>query len=75
MTIDAIIMLAGVLVAMLPFLGFPIHIDNIILPVLGIFIIALGIILRRRSAHRSAPSQPTAFVESAPHRSEAHETR
>lgn len=69
MTLDALIMLVGFLVAILPFLGFPIQWDNIILVVLGVFIIALGIFVRRRGSARS-PGAPkgngTAFVESAP---------
>ena len=53
MTLDALIMLAGFLVAVLPFLGFPIHWDTVILVVLGVFIITLGIFVRRRGVSRT----------------------
>ena len=70
MTLDALIMLAGVLVALLPFLGFPLTWDNVILVILGVFVIALGIIVRRRGLVRRFPSQNQkeneAFVESMP---------
>jgi hypothetical protein len=43
MSLDALIMLAGFFVAVLPFLGFPIQWDNYLLIGAGILIIALGI--------------------------------
>lgn len=48
MTLDALIMLAGISVALIPFLGFPIGIDNAILVVIGVIVIVLGIVVRRR---------------------------
>jgi hypothetical protein len=58
MSLDALIMLAGFLVAILPFLGFPIQWDNIILVILGVVVIALGIFVRRRGSLRgTSPSQ------------------
>jgi len=48
MTLDALIMLAGALVAVVPFLGFPPSWDTWIFFVLGVFILGLGIIVRRR---------------------------
>lgn len=69
MTIDALIMLSGVLVTLLPFLGFPLKFDNIILVILGIFVIALGIIVRRRGLVRKSAIQKgegSTFVESMP---------
>jgi hypothetical protein len=48
MTLDALIMFAGAFVALLPFLGFPTSWDTAILFILGIFIVALGIVVRRR---------------------------
>ncbi len=67
MTLDALIMLAGTLVALLPFLGFPLKWDNVILVILGVFIIALGIIVRRRGFMPRAPqkSPTTSFVENS----------
>lgn len=57
MTLDGIIMLAGVLVALVPFLGFPLQWDNILLVLLGIIVIALGIIVRRRGLVRPSAIQ------------------
>jgi len=48
MTLDALIMLAGAFVAMLPSLGFPNSWDNVLSFLAGVFIIALGIVVRRR---------------------------
>jgi len=64
MTLDALIMLVGALVAMLPFLGFPNSWDTVFFFILGIVVIALGIIVRRRGSHH-VPSKQT-FVENAP---------
>lgn len=75
MTIDALIMAAGAFVAILPFLGFPIKWDSVFLVVIGVFIITLGIIIRRRGAGRKALRGRTsqAFVESAPGSADTHE--
>lgn len=48
MSLDALIILAGALVALLPFLGFPNSWDEIIFFVLGLFVISLGVVVRRR---------------------------
>jgi len=48
MTLDALIMLFGALVALLPFLGFPTSWDAVLLFTAGVVIIALGIVVRRR---------------------------
>jgi hypothetical protein len=48
MTLDALIMLSGAFVALLPFLGFPTSWDTVLLFVIGLFIVALGIVARRR---------------------------
>lgn len=71
MTLDALIMLAGFFVAIVPFLGFPIQWDNILLVAAGIFIIALGIFVRRRSGRRSIPKAGGTFTEARP--TEAHD--
>ncbi|MEK7107240.1 MAG: hypothetical protein AAB899_03585 [Patescibacteria group bacterium] len=57
MTVDALIMLAGAFVAVLPFLGFPNSWDTALFFLAGIFIISLGIAVRRREAHSVAPEQ------------------
>ncbi|OGG80368.1 hypothetical protein A3A39_04245 [Candidatus Kaiserbacteria bacterium RIFCSPLOWO2_01_FULL_54_13] len=68
MTLDALIMLAGALVAVLPFLGFPNSWDSVFLFLLGVFVIGLGIVVRRRIGEGSASQQGSSstFVESLP---------
>ena len=69
MTLDALIMLCGTLVALLPFLGFPLRWDNVILVILGVFVIALGIIVRRRGLVRRGtitPKNGSSYVDSIP---------
>ena len=75
MTLDILIMFSGAFVALIPFLGFPLKWDNIILVILGVVIIIFGIIVRRRGLNRrSAVKKAESFVESIPHvRSETHE--
>lgn len=66
MTLDILIMFVGALVALLPFLGFPIAWDNIILIALGLITIVLGIVVRRRGLGLRT-RKATTFVESTPH--------
>ena len=74
MTIDALIMLLGAIVAVLPFLGFPENWDTVFFFLAGVFIIALGIVVRRRLPQQkntltsSGMKSGKAFVESAPAR-------
>lgn len=75
MSVDALIMLSGVFVTLLPFLGFPLKIDNILLIVLGVVIIVLGIVVRRRGLQRRSAvnMRSGADVEAAPRESsESH---
>ena len=75
MTLDTLIMLAGTFVAVLPFLGFPSSWDTVLLFLAGIFIIGLGITLRRRSTSRK-PEQTVdeTFRESGPLLKSDHDT-
>lgn len=75
MSLDAMIMFSGVVVTLIPFLGFPLKWDNIILAVLGVFIIMLGIIVRRRGIIRRAGMQRSQqmYVESSPRVYDEHE--
>jgi membrane protein implicated in regulation of membrane protease activity len=57
MTLDTLIMLAGVAIAALPFLGLPPNWDTILFVLLGVLVLALGIIVRRRSTIHSLPRQ------------------
>jgi hypothetical protein len=68
MTLDGLIMFAGVLIALLPFLGFPLKWDNIILIILGVIVIMLGIMVRRRGLmHKSAIHRGNGSTAGAPH--------
>ena len=67
MSLDALIMLAGVLVGVLPFLGFPPSWTGPILFVLGIFIFSFGIVVRRRGIGESHQHDEQ-FVDSRPQR-------
>lgn len=75
MTLDTLIMFAGALVAALPFLGFPNTWDTVIFFALGVFIIALGIVIRRRSGgERPRRGNGDTFVESAPPSARTHDS-
>ena len=59
MTLDTLIMLAGSLIALLPFLGFPSSWDTAIFFILGVVVIGLGIAVRRRVGIPRAPHSHT----------------
>ncbi len=67
MTLDALIIFSGTLVALVPYMGLPRVWDDRLLVVLGLLIITLGIIVRRRKRRPKLTSE--AFVESAPQNS------
>ena len=48
MTLDTIIMLTGVIIAVVPFLGLPSFLSQILLVLAGAFVVALGIVVRRK---------------------------
>jgi len=48
MSLDALIILAGAVVAILPFLGFPSSWNHALFFIAGLCVIALGIVVRRR---------------------------
>lgn len=66
MTTDALIILCGSLVAVLPFLGFPGSWDTIFFFILGVCIVALGIAVRRKHVAQRPEVKPTHFAESQP---------
>ena len=67
MSLDALIMLFGALVAVMPFLGFTVDTQKWILFVFGIIIIGLGIAVRRRGGkQRTVRARKGEFVESIP---------
>ena len=67
MSLDALIILAGALIAVMPFLGFPISWQVWIFFILGIVVVLLGIAVRRRGGRPVAKNRRKGeFVESAP---------
>ncbi len=48
MTLDTLIICAGAFVTLLPFLGFPNSWDTALFFLAGVFIVGLGIVVRRR---------------------------
>ncbi len=63
MTIDSLIMFSGAFIAALPFLGFPYSWDNVFLVIVGIFIVALGIVVRRRGVYPPRKHEVPAPIE------------
>lgn len=71
MTVDTLLMLAGTFVALLPFLGFPQSWDKMIFLFLGILVVALGIVVRRRGNRPQVEERnERAFSERMPAMSE-----
>lgn len=67
MTLDALIMLSGAFVAVLPFLGFPNSWDKALFFLAGIFVVSLGIVVRRRRGlSKPQPKNGSAFAENNP---------
>ena len=74
MTLDALIMLVGALVAIIPFMGFTVTMQQWILFILGIIVIGLGIAVRRRGKRVPPVSaRKGEFVESVPASAVAYE--
>ena len=67
MTLDTIVMLAGTAVLVLQFLGFPQALDNVFYFILGIFILGLGVAVRRNVhkalAEKKATRRTDVFIE------------
>lgn len=70
MTLDTLIILAGALVASLPFLGFPASWDTIFFFLLGVLIVVLGVVVRRELGNNEYDtySKSDTFTESLPDR-------
>jgi len=69
MTIDTLIMLSGAFVASLPFLGLPNSWDAALFFIAGLFVVALGIVIRRRGKNldlRGPVSRDPQFIENIP---------
>jgi hypothetical protein len=72
MTLDALIMLTGVLTVVLPYLGFPSAWDRPLYTFFGIIFIMCGITLRRRGHAVVVPPKSGEFVDSQPAPESAH---
>ncbi|MDB5187755.1 MAG: hypothetical protein JWO50_275 [Candidatus Kaiserbacteria bacterium] len=68
MTLDALIMLTGVLTVVLPYLGFPSSWDRPLYTFFGIVFIMCGVTLRRRGHAVVVPPPNAEFVDSQPAR-------
>ncbi len=66
MTTDTLIMFAGAAIAILPYLGFPNSWDSVFFLVLGVFVIALGIVVRRNGGSAVHEDQSSHIVEVMP---------
>jgi hypothetical protein len=67
MSLDALIMLFGALIAVMPFLGFTVDMQKWIIFVLGLIVVSLGIALRRRGQVKpQAKRRRGEFIESSP---------
>ena len=73
MTLDTLIMLMGVLMILVPHMGFPSSWDRALYLILGIVVVALGILVRRRiggyrpSGHEFVDSIPADGKETSAH--------
>lgn len=61
MSLDALVIFAGAVVAILPFLGFPISWDHALFFILGVCVVALGIAVRRKLHQRKGAREE--FIE------------
>lgn len=73
MTLDALIMLAGALVAFLSVAGFPPSIYKPLFFLLGIFVVALGIVVRRQRGERETEERKRAAASGGIQAAVAHE--
>lgn len=73
MTLDTLIMFGGAFVAVLPFLGFPNSWDKVLLFLVGIFIVGLGIVVRRRFGPDTPERTSDTYTENTPQFRTAHE--
>ena len=60
MTLDALIMFAGAIVAALPFLGFPRNVLEVLQFLAGVSIFLLGVSVRRQLYQKKPDSAPSA---------------
>ncbi len=64
MTLDALIMLAGAFVVVVPFLGFPADLLRMLFFLAGVVVIGLGIIVRRKEGERQTQERLAANGQS-----------
>jgi hypothetical protein len=74
MSLDAVIMLCGALVAFLSVAGFPPSFYKPMFFILGVIVIGLGIIVRRQRGERETAQRKRMHIQDVPDRSlEEHE--
>jgi hypothetical protein len=69
MTLDTLIIFVGAVIAVLPFLGFPIGFEHLFFFIAGVAVVGTGIAVRRQKAEHAIPPPPAhtpSFVESTP---------
>ncbi len=66
-------MFAGAAVAILPYLGFPNSWDSVFFLLLGVFVIALGIVVRRSGSGSARGNTDSHIVEAVPQYEEISE--
>lgn len=66
MTLDALIMLVGAIVAALPFLGFPHAALQWLQFIAGVCVLALGIVVRRRLSQKRQMRETTSDLPERP---------
>ncbi len=68
MTLDTLIIASGAFVGLLPFLGFPNSWDTALFLLAGMFVMGLGVVVRRRRGDEETMMrrQASTFVERAP---------
>ena len=75
MTVDTLLIFSGAFVAILPFLGFPQGWDTILFFLAGIFVVALGIVVRRGAGSRNRTRNGESFPAAASVRHEEESTQ
>lgn len=67
MTIDTMLLGAGIFALILPSLGFPNSIDDVLVRIIGAAVITLAVMLRRGGQRPASTPKKQVFEESRPH--------
>jgi hypothetical protein len=70
MTRETVLIILGILIALSPYLGLPLWLLGIVLPLLGLLVVTYGVLARiavkRSGTDRAAPVAPSAIVYEVP---------